>query len=170
MNLVFRAAGLLLTAGTLLASPSSVNAQGVSAMPGSVKVASVLASVKPASMKRGGKGVLAITLVVAPSFHVNAHKPADPDLIGTDFAPTPMPSVVYGAARFPAAKSLKVGYEKQPMAVYTGRAVIQVPFTVAASARPGPLALGGSVTFQGCNATACYPPQTVLVKATVAVK
>ena len=121
-------------------------------------------------MARGGRGVLAVTVVVAPQFHINAHTPNDPDLIPTTWSAGRTPGVTFGAAKFPAAKTIKVSYEKQPMTVYQGRTTILVPFSVAKTARPGRLAVNGTVGYQGCNATSCYPPATASVQAIVTVR
>lgn len=136
--------------------------------PGRMRAATVAASASPGHVMRGGKGVLIVTLSVATQFHVNAHKTADPDLIATTFTPTPMAGVQYGLARYPAPRMMTL--DGKPTPVYTGRAIITVPFTVARSAPAGRLRIGGQLTYQGCNATSCYPPQTVTLGAAVSVK
>lgn len=134
-------------------------------MPGASKVATVSASAKPAALARGGRGILTITVAVAPKFHVNAHAPSDPDLIGTDFHGT---GAAFGAVHYPAASTITIS--RKPTRVYQGRSVITVPFTVPRTAKPGRMTVGGSLTYQGCNETMCYPPTTVPVKAVVTVK
>lgn len=138
--------------------------------PGSAKVATVTASAQPAAVARGGHGVLTITVAVSPQFHINAHKPNDPDLIPTTWNAGKTPGVTFGAAKFPAAKTIKVSYEKQPMMVYQGRTTILVPFTVAKTAKPGRQAVTGTLGYQGCNATSCYPPAMAPIHAVVTVK
>ncbi len=136
--------------------------------PGALRVATIAASASPAHVARGGRGVLTVTLSVAPQFHVNAHKTADPDLIATTFTPTKTAGITYGPAHYPAPRTLTL--DGKPTPVYTGRAIITVPFTVARAAPAGRLRVGGQLTYQGCNATSCYPPQTVPVRAAVSVK
>ena len=155
------------------AAALALGALGVAASaqsPGNAKVATVTAAAKPASVSRGGKGVLAITVLVSPQFHINAHKPNDPDLIATTFHAGATPGVTFGAPRFPAARSIKVSYEKLPMLVYQGKTTVLVPFTVAKTAKPGRIALKGDLGYQGCNATSCYPPTSAPVQASVTVK
>jgi len=137
---------------------------------GPSKVATASAAARPAAVVRGGKGVLVITLSVKPAYHVNANKPNDPAYIPTVFTPVPMPGVIFGPVHYPAAKLVKVSYSPKPLLVYTGQAVITVPFTVAKAASPGPKTLTGSVAFQGCDAKSCYPPATAALKAAVTVK
>ncbi len=136
--------------------------------PGKATVAVVSAAVTPAHVGRGGKGVLTVTLAVAPQFHVNAHKTNDPDLIATDFAPSAPAGVKFGAAHYPAPHMLTL--DGKPSPVYVGRTTIVVPFTVAKTAKAGTASLGGQLTYQGCNAASCFPPKTVAVKAAVAIR
>ncbi len=138
--------------------------------PGNVTVATAKATVKPAAVAPGGKGMLFVTVAVAPRFHINAHKPNDPDLIPTTFTGAGTPGVALGAAKFPTPKTIKESYETLPMPVYQGRTVIAVPFTVAKTARPGKITLGGTLGYQGCNETSCYPPTSATVKAVVTIK
>lgn len=138
--------------------------------PGSVKIASVAAAAAPATVARGSKGTVVITVAVKAGYHINSHKPNDPDLIATTFTPTPTPGVTFGPVRYPSAKSIKVSYEKQPMTVYEGKAKVIVPFTVSKSAKPGHILLHGDLGYQGCNSTSCYPPTSAPVKASLTIK
>ncbi|MCW3059324.1 MAG: dsbD [Capsulimonas sp.] len=138
-------------------------------MPGA-NVAKVSTTAKPAAVKHGGKGVLAITVNVAPGFHINANKPNDPDLIPTVFTAENTPGVKFGAPKYPATKSITVSYEKKPMLVYQGKAVILIPYTIAPTAKPGKVVLKGTLGFQGCNDSSCFPPDSAPVSASVTVK
>ncbi len=152
--------------GTLALAGLTLTAQAQS--PGKANVAAVSASVTPAHVGQGGKGVLTVTLAVAPQFHVNAHKTSDPDLIATDFAPMAMAGVTFGAARYPAPHMLTL--DGKPAPVYVGRTTILVPFTLSKTARMGTMPLGGQLTYQGCNAESCFPPKTVAVKASLSIR
>ncbi len=148
---------------------------GAAALPalaqfGPSKVATVHASVQTASVVRGGKGILTVTLAVKPQYHVNANHPNDPAYIPTVFTPKSMPGIVFGAVHYPAPKLVKVSYSPKPLLVYTGQAAMTVPFTVSKTASTGPKTLAGTVAFQGCDAKSCYPPTTADVKASVTVK
>ena len=137
---------------------------------GGPKVATVTASAKPAIIAPGGRGVLVVTVAVGPQYHINAHVPNDPAYIATAFAGQKTPSIVYGTPVYPAPRAMKLSYASKPLLVYTGHAVITVPFTVAKTARPGKAALAGALSFQGCDAKSCYPPASAQVRAAVTVK
>ena len=156
-------------AAFLFAAVSSSAVPALAQMPGG-GIVKVDTTVKPAVVKPGGTGVVTLTLVVSPGYHINAPKPSDPDLIPTAFQGTAPAGVTFGTPRFPAPKSISVSYEKQPMLVYTGRTIIQVPFTIAKRVKPGPLSLAGLLNYQGCNSTSCFPPASAVVKAQVSVK
>ena len=133
-------------------------------------VATVRAVVKPTTVARGSSGTLLVTVVVSPGFHINAARPNDPALIPTVFTGHAPKGILYGAARYPAPKSMRVSYENKPMLVYTGTTVISIPFTVAKTAKPGAGQLLGTVNYQGCNATSCYPPTSTSIQALVTVR
>ena len=137
---------------------------------GASKVATAHATVRPAAVPRGGKGVMTVTLSVGAKYHVNANKPNDPAYIATIFTPQPVPGIQFGAARYPAPKLMKVSYSPKPLLVYTGLVTISVPFTVTPAAKPGKVPLSGTMNFQGCDAQSCFPPASAPVQAVVSVK
>lgn len=134
------------------------------------KVLTATASVSPKVIARGGRGVLTLTVNVAPRFHINAVKPNDPALIPTAFKAAAPAGVTFGSALFPVARTIKASYSSKPMLVYIGRTTISIPFTVSKTAKPGHAAVGGTLGYQGCNETSCFPPASVPVRAVVTVK
>lgn len=161
MNKIF----LPLALAAAFSAPCAAQAQF-----GASKVATAHASVRPAAVPRGGKGVMLVTLSVGSKYHVNAHKPNDPAYIPTIFTPQPVPGIVYETVRYPAPKLMKLSYSPKPLLVYTGQVTVSVPFTVTPAAKSGRIALSGTVSFQGCDAQSCFPPASTLVKTVVAVK
>ncbi len=132
-------------------------------------VATVSASAKPRSVARGGHGALTIMLVVQPGYHINANKLTDPSYIPTVVKPKAAAGVSYGAPVYPASHTVQMA-GVGPLQVYTGRVAVKVPYTIARSAKPGTVSLGADISYQGCNATSCYPPVKASASASVAVK
>jgi len=126
------------------------------------------AAVSPASVKPGGHGTLTITLTFAPGAHCNAHKLPDQNFIPTTFASNAVAGVKVGAAKFPAGVEVETAGLKQ--VVYDKPTKIVVPFTVAKSAKPGSVKIGGKLTYQACNTAVCFPPKTVTLAAPVTIK
>lgn len=154
-----------LALAALLVAPLTVQAQF-----GASKVATASASVRPAAVPRGGKGIMTVTLSVGSKYHVNANKPNDPAYIPTVFTPQPVPGIKFGPAHYPAPKLMKLSYSPKPLLVYTGLVTVSVPFTVTPAAKPGRLPLSGTVNFQGCDAQSCFPPVASQVKAIISVR
>ena len=132
-------------------------------------VVTLTAVSQPANVARGGHGVLSITLHVSPGYHINSAKPTEKTLIATTFVGAAPAGVKFGAAQFGPAKSFEIP-AANPLSVYMGTTTVRVPFTVAKKAKPGRLTLGGSVNYQACNATACFPPSSTPVHASLSVK
>lgn len=161
---LLRIAPLALCAAVCAASFAPVRAQG----PTIVTVASVKAS--PATLVPGGHGTLRVTLSVAPGYHINAHTPNDLSLIPTSLTASSA-GAVFGAARYPASKTIKVSYSPKPILVYEAKTTILMPFTVSKVAKPGKkIAILGTLSFQGCNQSSCFAPTSLPVHATVGVK
>jgi len=131
--------------------------------------AKTTAVANPSVLKAGGHGAVLVTVTIAPGFHINSVKPADPNLIPTKLAMSKLPGFSFGQVSYPPNKTVKESYSPKPMLVYTGKTVIRVPVT-ATSAKPGHYTLTGSLSFQGCNHSACFPPMTSQIRAAVTVK
>lgn len=159
------AAGLLLIP---LAMPKAAHAQG--AGPRGPRYATVSTTATPVSIAPGMGGKLVIHISVAAGFHLNAAKPDDPSLIATSFAPKAVKGVHYGAPVYPKVSRIKIEASPKPIPAYVGNVSVIVPFTVDKSAHPGKLSVGGTLTYQGCNAASCYPPKQDPITAAVSVK
>ena len=158
-------ASLFVLIALLLLAAVSVSAQA----PGGKYVA-VRASARPSTMHPGGHSTLLIVVDIAQDFHINSVKPADPDMIPTSLKLSKLPGFTYGAIAYPPDKTVKESYSTTPMLVYTGQAVIRVPVMLSQHLRPGSYALTGTLTCQGCNHTACFPPKTERILAPIVVK
>jgi hypothetical protein len=160
------AVGITLVCVLVLAGQgSSSHAQG---SPRGPKYATVTSSVKPPAIAPGGHGELDVHISVEPTFHINVAHPKDPDLIATAFIVSSSRQVIFGAPIYPKDQSVTTMTGK--LMAYTGNIDIRVPFTLKKSASSGTATVAGSLTYQGCNANACYPPKTEKVSASVKVK
>lgn len=137
---------------------------------GGPQYAIVSSSVSPATVAPGSGGKLIIRIAVKPGFHIQAAKPTDPDVIPTSFAPSTTPSFHFLAPKFPKDVMMTMAGETKPSPVYTGTVTVSIPFTVDKTAHKGTAKIGGTLTYQGCNATSCYPPKTSTILSSIAVK
>jgi len=132
--------------------------------------AKVSAAVQPSTLTPGGHGAVLVTIDIVPGFHINSVKPADPYMIATKLNIKPIAGFTVGHAIYPPNKTVKESYSPKPLLVYQGRAVIKVPITVASTLKPGQYTLNCALIYQGCNHTACYPPQNPKIRVPVTVK
>jgi hypothetical protein len=102
--------------------------------------------------------------------HANANYVADPNLIPTVFAPQAATGVTWGAPKYPDAKTVTEWYSPEPLRVFRDGTVILVPFTLAKTAKPGSITLGGILQAQVCDHENCYRPGKVTVTARVQIR
>ncbi len=119
----------------------------------------------------GGELVLAVILDHAEHYHSNLNDPIVPEEMG-DFYPVPttleLPEVeglTFGAIHWPTPIAVDVDFffTGNPISylVYTGKAIIYVPVTIADDAQLGERTIELSVTYQVCDETTCLAPETV---------
>jgi len=128
------------------------------------------ATVTPVTVARGGKGTLTLTLKIKDGYHINGVEPGNEFAIATVFTGKAPAGVTYGKPVFPKAKPINMPGFETPINVYEGTAVVTIPFTVAKTAKPGKATVGGSLRYQGCDDSSCFPPDSISVAAPVTVK
>jgi DsbC/DsbD-like thiol-disulfide interchange protein len=163
LRVSFAAATVSITGFMILAGLVPATAQPAS-------VVKTAGDVRPGTVVRGGKGVVMVTLMIQPGWHVYASDPGNENYIPTTVTTKNANGVTYGKPRFPKASTLKTSVDPKPVNVYEGKATIAVPFTVTKTAKPGKQKLTANVGYQTCNDQTCLPPETVPVSAVVTVK
>jgi thiol:disulfide interchange protein DsbD len=139
---------LLLLLGFVLI-PAIANAQTRSTVSGALDVSAI---------QQDSSGRLAVVLDIDPGFHAQSHTPLDEYAIKCEVTLNPVPGIVFGDIIYPAGK-----IEEYPqlgkLSVYTGRAIILVPFAATKDAKLGSITLSGTVEMQICNDDTCFPPE-----------
>lgn len=140
--------GILLAFGCPLCT-SGQNVQPI------VKAKMVLATdaVHPGSTAR-----TAVIAQIAPGYHINDHQPTLKYLIPTELKFRPENTFRVENISYPKGKLQKFEFAENGLSVYEGRLVIPAQLKIASSARAGDYRLSGQVTYQACNASACFPP------------
>jgi DsbC/DsbD-like thiol-disulfide interchange protein len=113
--------------------------------------------------QRGRSVQAAIVLDIPHGFHVNANKAAKfsiPTVVKID-APK---GLRVSAVAYPRAVVRRLGFSKEALSLYEGRAVMRFNLTVPANYQTGLTELRAKVTYQSCNDEVCYPPTTREVK------
>jgi len=112
-----------------------------------------------AALARGQSFRAAVVLDLDAGYHVNATPPSLEFQIPTKVEPAPHEGIAWGEVRYPAGQALAADWaDEKTVRVYAGRVVLVVPGTVSAEAPLGPATLRLTLTYQGCDASTCYPP------------
>ena len=104
---------------------------------------------------------LAVVINVAAPWHVNANPVSAEGLIPTTLTVQAPVSVVIDRIVYPIGKKTTVSWADQPVALYTGRAIILVEAHVRPDATPAPLTLEANLRHQACNDKICVAPVTI---------
>ena len=129
--------------------------------------AAILSSPAEVSGKAGKKLSLFVDVTPRPGIHVYA--PGSKDYIAITVKLNPQADIKAGKIAYPPSEMMSFADERVP--------VFQKPFrltqdaTLDKSARPGStVTVAGTVHFQACDDRVCYPPESVPVSWSVAVK
>jgi len=113
--------------------------------------------------QRGRSVQAAVVLDIPRGFHVNANKAAKFSIPTTVKIDAPKGLRVSPIA-YPRAVVRRLGFSKDNLALYEGRAVMRFNVSVPANYQTGITELRAKVTYQSCNDEVCFPPTTREVK------
>lgn len=166
MNLIhFRFVLALLVAAVFGAIP----VESARAQSSSKAVVTVGAAGPAAPVTAGSTFEAKVTLQVRSGYHINAQKPSEDYLIGTDVKVTPPKGLTVVRTSYPRARMGKFSFSEEPLAVYEGTVPVDITFKTDAAAAAGSVTIPAKVTFQACNDDQCLPPATVDASVTVEI-
>ena len=123
----------------------------------------------------GGPAAVAVTLTIAPTFHINPDAARSGPAWFPGQYPTalrvvdPPAGVRAGRVQFPPPHPYTVSYADQPVQVYDGTVVLYLPLLIDAEVPHGPLTLNLALEYQACDATRCLIPTTAALSATTQI-
>ena len=120
--------------------------------------------------KRGAAVEAKIPVTVQSGFHVNSNTPSDSYLIPLKLTWTATGALEAGKVAYPKPSMEKYEFSETPLSVYTGHFEVVANFKVAANAPAGPGLADGTLQYQACNNTTCFPPKKVPVKLSYLVQ
>ena len=110
------------------------------------------------SLQPGQQAVVGIVVDIKAGFHAQSHTPTSEDYIAYVVKlPAVAPATVYDPI-YPEGETHT--YPVGKLNVYTGQVIVYVPLEIPSDAKPGPLALAGTVRWQICDDEKCYIPET----------
>ncbi len=111
-----------------------------------------------AQARRKGNRLL-VRLRLKPGWHVNAHEPANSDLVPTRLTLAGPQGARLAAVRYPRPKRLAARFSEKPLLLLDGDFTMSAQITGAAD---GPIV--ARLTLQACSMEICLQPQTMLLR------
>lgn len=109
----------------------------------------------------GKHAVLQLRFQLMPGFHVNSHTPKSETLIPTAITLQPTAGVKADEPAYPPGQPFSFSFDpKEKVDVYAGAFTVKLPVVAA----PGEHTMDGTLKYQACDNTSCYPPRTLPVK------
>ena len=128
-------------------------------------------SAQPAklALAPGATATVLFPITVAPEYHINSDKPADPDLVPTLMEFHAPAGISLGAPEYPPPDMLDLPFDDKPMAMFGGDFAIQAEVSAAPDAAPGPRQVKALLSFQACTGEVCLMPMQIETTLTVEV-
>ena len=101
---------------------------------------------------------LAVTLRIAPGYHIMSDRPSEPTYIPTTIALDGGERVLLGEPRYPPASTSRL--VDRDIATFEGTVVVVVPMQPRADVPAGASVIRGTVRYQACTPTRCLFPTT----------
>jgi len=133
----------------------------------------VHARTRPAEAEKASlpaRGRLIVEIDMRPGWHINAHRPLEDDLIGTILTGVEGRGWRLGDAIYPQPEVLRLGFTREPLALYQGKVRIGAsydPDPRAAVAEPTP-SIPLKLRLQACSDRFCLAPETLALEVPTA--
>jgi hypothetical protein len=130
----------------------------------------VMAPVGPVQLQAGATKDVNLAFRVGSEYHINSHTPNSPLLIPTVLKLEPSAPVALGDVKYPAGQNVSFAFSgDEKLNVYSGDFAIDAFVKVPSGAAAGSYPVKGSLRFQACDHSACYPPRNIPVEFQVTV-
>jgi hypothetical protein len=130
----------------------------------------VMAPIGKVQLRAGATKDVNLDFRVGPEFHINSHTPKSPLLIPTALKLEAQAPVVLGDVKYPAGQDVSFAFSgDEKLNVYSGDFAIDAFLKAPADAAAGSYPVKGTLRFQACDHSACYPPRSLPVEFQVTV-
>jgi thioredoxin:protein disulfide reductase len=121
----------------------------------------VQASVEGHRIVRGKPFEVRLYVTIEKGYHINSNRPRDKFLIPTQVMIKNTPDFTFMPAKFPPALDRKLEFSEEKLLVFEGEVQFEVHALGNIRASLGRKTLSGSLKYQACDESTCYPPRTV---------
>ncbi|MDZ7345839.1 MAG: thioredoxin family protein [candidate division KSB1 bacterium] len=101
----------------------------------------------------------AVVLTISPGLHINSHQPTEAFYIPTQIKLDPHPNLLFGSPQYPKPLLKKFSFSPNRLSVFEGLTVIIFEIKAAPDLKADSVAITGTVSYQGCNDSMCFPPE-----------
>jgi len=130
----------------------------------------IMAPVGNVQVHAGATKAVNLAFLVGSAYHINSHTPKSPLLIPTVLKLDATAPVKLGDVKYPAGQDMSFAFSgDEKLNVYSGDFVIDAFVAVPANAAAGNYPVKGTLRFQACDHSACYPPRNLPVEFQVTV-
>ncbi len=130
----------------------------------------IMAPVGGVQLRPGATKDVNLAFRVGSEYHINSHTPNSPLLIPTVLKLEPVAPVTLGEVKYPAGQNVSFAFSgDEKLNVYSGDFAIDASVKAPANAPAGTYPVKGTLRFQACDHSACYPPRTIPVEFQVTV-
>jgi hypothetical protein len=121
-------------------------------------VSVVKAEPQPVEIAAGTSAETRVRLNIQDGYHVNANPPTYSYLKATELHFPAKDGITVASVVYPDPIKRKLEFEKEPLAVYEGEAILKVALKADPSTAKGDRHLSGKLRIQACDDQVCYPP------------
>lgn len=129
-----------------------------------------VASAPVVTAVQGKPATASLSFNVASGYHINSNHPKSEFLIPTALKIEATTDIVIGKTIYPDGQDMSFAFAPdEKLNVYTGDFKVGVLVRPLHSVQPGKYIVRGSLKYQACDNTACYPPKNLPVSFDVKI-
>ena len=120
---------------------------------------------------QGKPATVPLSFDVSSGFHINSNHPKSEFLIPTVLKVEATTDIIIGKTTYPEGQDMSFAFAPdEKLNVYTGDFEIDVLVRPLHSVQPGKYVIRGTLRYQACDNTACYPPKNLPVSFDVKIQ
>ena len=122
------------------------------------------------TITQGKASTVPLSFRVTRGYHINSNRPKSEFLIPTALKVGATTDIVIGGTSYPEGKDMSFAFAPdEKLNVFTGDFEVDVSVRPLRSVQPGKYIMRGSLKYQACDNSACYPPQQLPVSFEVRI-
>jgi len=126
--------------------------------------------VAPSATIVAGRGAaVTIRLDVTPGLHIQAN-PAATGLVPLTVKFSGVGGISFGRPVYPPGTALRLEGNAEFVNIYEGTVIVELPVRVPSRVKPGTYIFHGTVAYQACDASVCFPPTSIPTVVTIFVR